>query len=120
MGPVAPVEPTPDETFNEETRWWRHELLHRRVVRDPELLGLYSDERDQLEATWFNGVAASADTARVAEEQRSRWIERVARHHDAAPIDRRSTFVVDYWRKRDERAHLVLPMAVRLPNVIID
>jgi dipeptidase len=46
--------PEPTGKFDEETLWWRHELLHRYVLRDyPSRLASYRDERNALEAKFI-------------------------------------------------------------------
>ena len=47
--------PDPTDRFDADTLWWRHELLHRSVLADPErLLPLLATERDCIEARWLS------------------------------------------------------------------
>jgi len=49
--------PMPSGTFNQETTWWRHEILHREVLRDyAARLGSFRDERDLLEKRFLEEV----------------------------------------------------------------
>lgn len=44
----------PTDRADDTSLWWRHERLHRRVMRDPQsLLAIYARERDELERTWL-------------------------------------------------------------------
>jgi secernin len=46
--------PEPDGTYDPSSLWWRHEELHRTVIRDyPTRLSLYREERDALEAAFL-------------------------------------------------------------------
>ena len=83
-----------------------HELLHRRVAADPaRLLPLYREERDAVEKAWLadppDPASAFAEADRLLEE----WEHRVARK--AGP-DTRPRFARRYWRKRNQRAGLLL------------
>ncbi|MEA2014270.1 MAG: C69 family dipeptidase [Thermodesulfobacteriota bacterium] len=49
--------PSPSGTYDATTLYWRHELLHRRVLRDYSiLLGTYRSERDTLEKKFVSGA----------------------------------------------------------------
>lgn len=64
------VEPT--GTYDPRTLWWRHERLHRQVIRDyATRMPLYREERDTLEASFL----------REAEEM-------VTRYREASPAER--------------------------------
>lgn len=103
--------PIPDDTFDAETLWWRHELLHRRVMHDPTALRpLFIPERDQVEAAWLIAPPEPAEAFRHADELLHSWTQRVA----AEPVtDHRPGFVRRYWSKRDRRAQL--PEPIRQP-----
>jgi dipeptidase len=98
--------PAPSDQADDASPWWRHELLHRRVAEDPaRLLPLYREERDAVEKAWLasppDPASAFAEADRLLEE----WEHRVARK--AGP-DTRPRFARRYWRKRNERAGLLL------------
>jgi len=104
--PVA-LGPEPGDRFDPAALWWRHERLHRAVLRDPErLLPLFAKERDELEARWLGAGPApsSAGAFAEAEARLAEWTARVAA---AGPgPDVRPAFVRRYWARRDERAGL--------------
>jgi dipeptidase len=87
--------------------WWRHERLHRRVVRDPEPLGrLFLDERDALESSWLNEAPPSAEAFVEGDRRLAEWTGRV---QSADARDRRPRHVRRYWRRRDRRAGFRIP-----------
>ncbi|REK09019.1 MAG: peptidase U34 [Planctomycetota bacterium] len=108
--PVAVDQPqhvgTPTERADEDSLWWRHERLHRAVVRDPLRLGpRYFGLRDELEAAWFvdppDSSAAFAEAARAL----ASWTDDIAGQSVA---DRRPRFVKRYWARRNAWAGLDL------------
>jgi dipeptidase len=47
---LPPGERTPGRYFDSESRWWRHELLHRSILSDyPDRISVLTDERDAFE-----------------------------------------------------------------------
>jgi dipeptidase len=66
--------PEPQGSYAPESLWWRHERLHREVIRDyPTRLQLYQHERDELEDTFLKeameeraALQGSPDTSRAA------------------------------------------------------
>jgi dipeptidase len=96
--------PEPSDRADPRSLWWRHECLHRQVLRDPAALRpLIAGERDDVEARW----RAAPPEPRAAFDQGDRllaeWTARVAA---AAGPDTRPRYVRRYWRVRDERAAL--------------
>jgi dipeptidase len=88
----------------DDSLWWRHEHLHRLVMRDPARLGqLYLMERDAIEALWL----ADPLDSQLAFDQASlltyRWTESV---HSVAVADTRPRFVQRYWKKQNAAAGL--------------
>jgi len=60
--------PEPTGTYDPKSLWWRHERLHREVIRDyPTRLALYQPERDELEGAFLR----EAREKREAAEQRA-------------------------------------------------
>jgi dipeptidase len=100
----APVDlgPPPGDLDDATSLWWRHERLHRQVMRDPPALGaLYVGERDTLEAGWLNDAPPSAEAFAEGDRRLAAWTARV----QARPVaDRRPGPVRRYWRRRDRRA----------------
>ncbi|HEX2696397.1 MAG TPA: C69 family dipeptidase [Anaerolineales bacterium] len=82
--------PTPTETYNPATLFWRHELLHRLTLRDHEnLVSTFARDRDQMEHNFVAEAFAmrtadAAPRAKVsancfvrADEAEAEWIKRV-------------------------------------------
>jgi len=94
--------PSPNDRADPLSLWWRHERLHRQVMRDPLKLGaLFLRERDSVEQRWLESrpapVAAFDDGNRLLAE----WTSRV----EAEPVkDTRPRWVRSYWRERNVRA----------------
>jgi len=92
----------PTDRADSSSLWWRHERLHRQVLRDPaRLLPLLTGERDALESEWLaqppEPRAAFAEGDRRLEE----WTRRVGL---ASGADRRPAHVRRYWAVRRRRA----------------
>lgn len=96
--------PRPTNVDDPRTLWWRHERLHRAVVRDPgALLARYTAERDRTEAAWFAERPDSATAFAVADELEARWTADVA---EARRTDVRPALVRQMWRRWDRVAGL--------------
>ncbi len=72
--------PVPGGTFDARTRWWRHERLHRAVMRNyPERHATYAPLRDRLEARFLADVdaliARNASPEEAAALARRLWAE---------------------------------------------
>lgn len=93
---------SPTDQFDADTLWWRHERLHRTVMRDPEdLLPTFVGERDDLERSWTHHPPTGVEAFGAADDLERAWAQRVVGRHVA---DRRPRLVRRYWRLRDERA----------------
>ena len=105
--PVRVEEPldlgvTPTDRADAGSLWWRHERLHRQVMRDPGRLGaLYIGERDAIESAWRAELPEPARAFSEGDRLLSEWTARV---EAAAGPDLRPRFVRSYWRVRDRRA----------------
>lgn len=112
--------PAPTDVFDAKTRWWRHERLHRAVLRNyPERLAAYRGERDRLEASFLarveallarGGGAAEAgalarDIWREADEAEARWYEAVRRVPEN-PVRRPSPFMAAHWGSLARQARM--------------
>ena len=105
--PVAvdqPVDtgPRPDDHFDGQTTWWRHESLHRRtLVAHGALAPLYAVERDRTEREWIahppSSVAAFAEGDRLEHS----WLAAVS---GRAVRDTRPWWVRRSWRVLDDAA----------------
>ena len=94
--------PRPGNAYDEASLWWRHETLHRSVLKDyPARLALYCQERDDLEATYIADVkqlqtqpaserlAFSTRCFATANEATLEWIDRVS----SSPPSSRQAFL---------------------------
>ncbi len=102
VGEPLDLGPAPTDRAGDDTLWWRHERLHRRVMRDPaRLRPLFLPERDAVEARWLTDPpepqAAFAEGDRLLAD----WTARV---EAAGGADRRPGFVRRYWAVRDQRS----------------
>ncbi len=82
--------PTPGATYDGESLWWKHELLHREVLRDYALrLGEYAQRRDALEKEFLDEARGadiwsrekrlqySAECFSRAETAEAEWLQAV-------------------------------------------
>jgi dipeptidase len=96
--------PVPTDRFDPTTRWWRHELLHRAVLSDPErLLAVYAADRDALEARWLAERPDPAVAVLEGDAAAARWLGAV---QSARGPDRRTHRARHFWSVRDQRAGL--------------
>jgi hypothetical protein len=96
--------PAPTDRADPHSLWWRHELLHRSVLRDPtRLLPLFADERDHLEAKWLADLPPPGDAFAAADFALAKWTERVV----TTPVeDVRPWWARRYWSVRNRRARI--------------
>lgn len=96
--------PTPCERADDESPWWRHERLHRAVMRDPARLGArYFAERDEIESAWLAAPPDSCAAFEEAARLEAKWTADVL-FDDAG--ETRPRFVARYWAERNARAGL--------------
>ena len=94
--------PAPVDRFDERCLWWRHELLHRRALKDPErLIPRFATERAEVEARWRETPPTPRAAFVEADALLRSWTGRV---HSEEPHDRRPFWVRRYWQARDRRA----------------
>ena len=97
--------PTPTDVADPDSLWWRHERLHRSVMRNPErLLPRYADERDEVECGWLAAPPEPAVAFAEGDRLLAQWTVEVA--SEDVP-DTRPILVRRYWSRRDRLAHLV-------------
>jgi secernin len=113
-GPVLPdLGPAPGPTFDPRSLWWRHEGLHRTILRDfPVRLGQMQQPRDELEARLLAQAEAASPRQRFAvtqsafaeaQETEARWAAEVSSlpvRHRPGPVYRR------YWAARNRKVAL--------------
>ncbi len=101
-----PVQIAPARDEADESPWWRHERLHRRVMRNPGLLRpMFIRERDDVQARWLASPPESAAAFAESNALLAQWTEAVAavECQDVRPVWTRA-----YWGKRNRRAGLEL------------
>lgn len=105
--PVAVDEPVelgtdPTHEFSVDSLWWRHEPLHRTVMKDPvRCYQILQDERDQLESDWIAQPPVSAEAFMSAENLERKWLKDCLA---LQPEDRRPWYVRRIWNKLDRDA----------------
>ncbi|MBN1881928.1 MAG: C69 family dipeptidase [Deltaproteobacteria bacterium] len=112
------------ETYSEDSAWWRHERLHRAVLRDyPTMIKTYREERDGLEESFIaeateavdgssKGGAAKKGAAlrdlsrscfKRANDAEETWTKRV----EATKIEKRAGGSFgSYWKKQNRKAKI--------------
>jgi dipeptidase len=108
-------EPPLTGRFDPACLWWRHERLHRAVLRDySNRIGLYAVDRDQMEEEFLRRAAAcgaspqarlalSADCFQAADQASADWLERVECH----PLKNSSRFYYQKaWKHWDHEAEI--------------
>jgi dipeptidase len=94
--------PHPSDRYDERTVWWRHEPLHRHVMRDPaRLVPLYARERDEVERRWLADPPQPAAAFAEADALTAAWTERALAE---TARDLRPLWVRRYWAVRARRA----------------
>ncbi len=103
---IISIEPKPQATYDSASLFWRHERLHRRVLKDYQVLKeIFNDARAALEASFV----PSQETGFTANECREAW----ERHRQALPdwIDKveqassnssRMSMFNAYWSKQEK------------------
>jgi dipeptidase len=101
-----PVElgPQPSDRYDPAALWWRHELLHRRVLAQPgQLYPVLRAERDEIQARWLAEPPAPAEAFAEAEKLLADW---TAGAGEVTARDQRPSWVRRYWQVRNDRAGL--------------
>jgi hypothetical protein len=99
--------PTPANTFDPASVWWRHELLHRRVMTDPlTLAGRYTAERSATESVWLRDPPSGRRAFDTAELLERRWLDDVTAFLATRPTahDRRPPLVRRQWERWNREA----------------
>ena len=106
VGSPVDLGPLPSDRYDPATLWWRHEMLHRRVLARPDLLyPVLRAERAAVQARWVAAPPPSAEAFAAADDLLLGWLAAAA---EAPSTDQRPAFVRRYWRVRNERAGLPL------------
>ncbi|HEX6876992.1 MAG TPA: hypothetical protein VF165_15135 [Nocardioidaceae bacterium] len=92
----------PSNRFDGSHRWWRHERLHRLVLRDhPASLARFAAERDRLEAGWIADPPSTELAFDLADAAEDRWLADLL---GADLPDRRPAWLRRLWRSTDRAA----------------
>lgn len=94
--------PAPTNRFDPASRWWSHELLHRRALRDHTTsIAAFASRRDALERDWI-GLPPDTESAFAhSANMEQRWLD------DLVAGDRpdgRPAWLRDLWRELDDAA----------------
>jgi secernin len=102
---AAEVGPLPTDRADADSLYWRHERLHRAVLRDPSThLGPWVTERDAVEARW----RAAPPPPEAAFAEASTLLERWTAEVERTPRgNTRPTWAERYFQTRDRHAGLV-------------
>jgi secernin len=84
------TEKSPINVFDPVTMWWKHEELHREVLKDyPERINLFASERDSLESDLYQIInekksismaqrkKITAEAFELADQKRIEWLKMV-------------------------------------------
>lgn len=90
--------------FNASAGWWRHEQLHRTIMRDHSAsIARLATPRGQLEATWLDQPPTTGDAFAAAEALESAWLADLV----AAELpDRRPRWLRKLWGDLDRFAEM--------------
>lgn len=89
--------PLPGDRDDGRSLFWRHERLHRMVMRDPEaLFPRFAPERDRVEQAWIARPPSSAAAFAEADTLLEQWTSRVG-----STKDRRPPWAQRFWRRRE-------------------
>ena len=110
----TPLEPPPgaegEETspltnrFDPGHRWWRHERLHRVMLRDPAAhLARFAPQRDRLEDELLSGDLGWSEAVQRVEEAEEGWL---AEALSSGLPDRRPRWLRELWRRWDRAARM--------------
>jgi dipeptidase len=111
---VPLAEPSPEGTYDERCLWWRHEKLHRAVLRNyQQRSAAYSADRNDLEAQFITQAGQCGDSVEMRREfskacfqtagaAEARWMEQVL----AIPEGKPRVYYRSAWRQFDQQAKI--------------
>ncbi len=92
----------PTNRYDPTVPWWRHEQVHRAVLRDPgALLPRLTPERDRIERAWLAAPPTSDEAFAESARLDARWSEELA---EVRRADRRPAVQRALWRRLDAAA----------------
>jgi secernin len=101
---ILKLEPHPTDAADDQSLWWRHERLHRAVMRNPaELCPLFVPQRDEVEAAWLKAPPGGREAFAEGDELLRQWTAAVVARkvREVRPV-----WVRRYWAKRSRWAGL--------------
>lgn len=108
--PVARLEEALHGVSPEASRWWIHERLHRRAIRNPEeSFALFTGERDDVERAWLADRPGSQEAFLEADRLEQRWIDKL---ESVEISENRPPVARMYWRKRDRTPEMTAAATV--------
>jgi dipeptidase len=108
---IPDMKMVPGKDFDPNTLWWRHEVLHREVLRDfQSRLNSYAEDRDELEAQFLSQAASYDKSSRATLTQAcfsetadagDHWLNQVK----DVPVQREPNFIYRwFWNKQKRGA----------------
>ncbi len=105
-GKVLPdLGPVPSDKYDPETYWWRHEALHRELLKDFSRVRVFEEERNRMEEDLLSrayasgaGYSLTAEAFAEAAAAEARWMEAVK---SVRPEGRRRLIFRNYWKKQN-------------------
>lgn len=99
IGEPVSLGPEPTNRYDPESTWWRHERVHRSIMRNYDALATrYQERRDSLEAEWTVNPPSSASAFNEASLADDEWLK----SHGLLERDTRPYFVRRLWRQLDD------------------
>ena len=106
----------PDDTYDPESLWWQHELLHREILKDfNHRKKMIEAGRDQVENEWLEELenldrsdtkTRKAKTKEILQKEKEltdKWMQRMQQEE----ITRKNAFYYDWeWRKNNREAKI--------------
>ncbi|CAN5886438.1 dipeptidase [soil metagenome] len=102
----AALGPEATNRFDPATRWWRHELLHRLVLRDHSAsVARFAAARDRTERAWLDAPPSTTEAAAAVDEAEAAWLADLS----AARLpDRRPRWLRRLWEDLDRKAAIAV------------
>lgn len=104
----------PEAVFNDKSFWWRHEILHREVLKDfANRHQIVADERDSIEKALLKKVYTDKKKhfleTKIAFEQHWAFLERLIPKIKCLPVKKSSGFLYrNYWRRLNRQVQIPL------------
>jgi dipeptidase len=108
---AATFGPDPTNRHDPASRWWNHELLHRRVLRDHgAATAVFGAARGELEREWIADPPSTAEAFARSADHEQQWLAGVV----ALDLDdTRPAWLRERWHDIDHAAGLPLDLELR-------